>query len=132
MLNAPPAPQFHILARVSAGPQSKFCFQLILGYVVPRVLTHLFLYAIVAAIRDRLEAREHDTDRLMFAADLPLLRKTTEVLPNKPYETLDNTRTVKGLKGGGTTTRGNLATGAAVMLEGNPTRRYPGKYTAVQ
>lgn len=60
---------------------------------------------------------EYQTEKFNFLADVIPNRKVLEVSPKLPHRTLDALRQAKGLKAGGTSAKGGLAIGAALMIE---------------
>ncbi|MBI2955306.1 MAG: hypothetical protein HYY30_13410 [Chloroflexi bacterium] len=59
----------------------------------------------------------YETDKFNFVADLNPHSQMMSLSPKLPYQTLDALRQAKGLKGGASSARGSLATGAALMFE---------------
>ncbi|MBI2955467.1 MAG: hypothetical protein HYY30_14225 [Chloroflexi bacterium] len=59
----------------------------------------------------------YETEKFNFVAVLALSGRVFETAPKLPYKTLDELRKAKGLKAGGTTAKGSLATSAALMFE---------------
>ncbi len=60
---------------------------------------------------------QYETDKFNFVADVFPSVKVFQISPKLPYKTLDALRKAKGLRGGGTTTKGDLALSSAVMFE---------------
>lgn len=60
---------------------------------------------------------QYETEKFNFLADIYPSVKLFEISPKLPYKTLDALRKAKGLRAGGTTSRGSLALSSAVMLE---------------
>ncbi|MBI2953119.1 MAG: hypothetical protein HYY30_02305 [Chloroflexi bacterium] len=59
----------------------------------------------------------YEADKFNFLADVNPNIKTLQVSPKLPYRTLEALRQAKGLKAGGTTAKGSLATSAAMGFE---------------
>ncbi|MCL5962410.1 MAG: tripartite tricarboxylate transporter substrate-binding protein [Chloroflexi bacterium] len=59
----------------------------------------------------------YETEKFNFIADVNPGGQVFQISPKTPYRTLDLLRLAKGLKGGGTSAKGSLATSAAVMSE---------------
>ncbi|MBI2953716.1 MAG: hypothetical protein HYY30_05335 [Chloroflexi bacterium] len=60
---------------------------------------------------------QFETEKFLFLADVNPSRRIMQISPKLTYKNLDEMRKAKGVKGGGTTAAGALATGAAVAFE---------------
>ena len=59
----------------------------------------------------------YETDKFNFVSNVSPNIKMFQISPKLPYKTLDALRKAKGLRAGGTSAKGSIAVGAAVMLE---------------
>lgn len=60
---------------------------------------------------------QYETDKFYFVADLYQSVKVFQLSPKLTHKTLDALRKAKGLRAGGTSTKGSIAMSSAVMLE---------------
>lgn len=59
----------------------------------------------------------YESEKYLYLADWGPALLAMQISPKLPYKTLEELRKAKGLKGGGTSAKGSLATGAALMIE---------------
>lgn len=59
----------------------------------------------------------YETDKFNFISDIGPTGKIFQISPKIPYKTLEALLKAKDLKGGGTSAKGSLAIGSAVMIE---------------
>lgn len=60
---------------------------------------------------------QYETDKFNYVSDVHPATSMFQLSPKCPYKTLDALRKAKGLRAGGTSAKGALAVGSAVMME---------------